>query len=83
MTSGSARTRPSTGSPATAGAAVEALPAATVVLLRPGPAGLETLLTHRPPTMAFAADIHVFPACGHIARSGKGYELVPAEWQPL
>ncbi|MBX9826648.1 MAG: MBL fold metallo-hydrolase [Xanthobacteraceae bacterium] len=24
-----------------------------------------------------------FPACGHIARSGKGYELVPAPWQPL
>ena len=24
-----------------------------------------------------------FPACGHIARSGKGYELVPLEWQPL
>jgi glyoxylase-like metal-dependent hydrolase (beta-lactamase superfamily II) len=24
-----------------------------------------------------------FPACGHIARRGKGYELVPAMWQPL
>jgi glyoxylase-like metal-dependent hydrolase (beta-lactamase superfamily II) len=24
-----------------------------------------------------------FPACGHIARSGKAYELVPVEWQPL
>jgi glyoxylase-like metal-dependent hydrolase (beta-lactamase superfamily II) len=24
-----------------------------------------------------------FPACGHIARGGKGYELVPAEWRPL
>jgi glyoxylase-like metal-dependent hydrolase (beta-lactamase superfamily II) len=24
-----------------------------------------------------------FPACGHIVRSGKGYELVPAPWQPL
>lgn len=24
-----------------------------------------------------------FPACGHIARSGKGYEFVPSEWQPL
>ncbi len=24
-----------------------------------------------------------FPACGHIARSGKGYELVPMMWQPL
>lgn len=36
-------------------------PAATVVLLRPGPTGLEVLLTHRPTTMAFAADMHVFP----------------------
>lgn len=36
-------------------------PAATVVLLRPGPAGPEVLLTHRPTTMAFAADMHVFP----------------------
>jgi glyoxylase-like metal-dependent hydrolase (beta-lactamase superfamily II)/8-oxo-dGTP pyrophosphatase MutT (NUDIX family) len=42
-------------------AAVEARPAATVVLLRPGPAGLEALLTHRPSTMAFAPDMHVFP----------------------
>ena len=24
-----------------------------------------------------------FPACGYIARSGAGYELVPAEWRPL
>jgi hypothetical protein len=24
-----------------------------------------------------------FSACGHIARSGKSYELVPVEWQPL
>ena len=24
-----------------------------------------------------------FPACGHIARSGKSYELVLVEWQPL
>ncbi|MEO7474937.1 MAG: MBL fold metallo-hydrolase, partial [Gemmatimonadales bacterium] len=39
----------------------EPIPAATVVLLRPGPTGLEALLTHRPSTMAFAADMHVFP----------------------
>jgi len=37
------------------------LPAATVVLLRPGPTGPEVLLTHRPTTMAFAAGMHVFP----------------------
>jgi hypothetical protein len=24
-----------------------------------------------------------FPACGHIAKAGAGYELVPVEWQPL
>ena len=24
-----------------------------------------------------------FPACGHIARAGTGYELVPMLWQPL
>jgi glyoxylase-like metal-dependent hydrolase (beta-lactamase superfamily II)/8-oxo-dGTP pyrophosphatase MutT (NUDIX family) len=40
---------------------VEARPAATVVLLRPGPAGLEALLTRRPATMVFASDAHVFP----------------------
>ena len=42
-------------------AVVEPRPAATVVLLRPGPTGLEALLTHRPTSMAFAADMHVFP----------------------
>ena len=36
-------------------------PAATVVLLRPGPGGPEVLLTHRPTTMAFAGGMHVFP----------------------
>jgi glyoxylase-like metal-dependent hydrolase (beta-lactamase superfamily II)/8-oxo-dGTP pyrophosphatase MutT (NUDIX family) len=39
----------------------EPRPAATVVLLRDGPGGLEVLLTHRPATMAFAPDVHVFP----------------------
>ena len=41
--------------------AVEPQPAATVVLLRPGVDGLEALLTRRPPTMAFAPDMFVFP----------------------
>lgn len=38
-------------------------PAATVVLLRPSPDGgePEVLLTQRPSTMAFGADLHVFP----------------------
>jgi glyoxylase-like metal-dependent hydrolase (beta-lactamase superfamily II)/8-oxo-dGTP pyrophosphatase MutT (NUDIX family) len=44
-----------------ASAHVEPRPAATVVLVRQGPNGLEVLLTHRPPSMAFAGDMHVFP----------------------
>ncbi|HEX5823376.1 MAG TPA: MBL fold metallo-hydrolase [Candidatus Limnocylindrales bacterium] len=56
-------------------------PAATVVLLRPGPGGPEVLLTHRPTTMAFAGGMHVFPggqvdsADGDVrllARSARG-----------
>ena len=39
----------------------EAVPAATVVLLRDGAAGLEVLLMRRPDTMAFAPGMHVFP----------------------
>ena len=35
--------------------------AATVVLVRPGPDGLEALLTKRPSSMAFAPDVYVFP----------------------
>jgi glyoxylase-like metal-dependent hydrolase (beta-lactamase superfamily II)/8-oxo-dGTP pyrophosphatase MutT (NUDIX family) len=40
---------------------VEPRPAATVVLIRTGDAGLEVLLTRRPSSMPFAADAHVFP----------------------
>jgi ribonuclease/clavin/mitogillin len=40
---------------------VEPRPSATVVLLRRGPSGPEVLLTHRPASMAFAGDMHVFP----------------------
>ena len=36
-------------------------PAATVVLVRPGPRGPEVLLTRRPSTMAFGPGLHVFP----------------------
>ena len=36
-------------------------PAATLVLLRPGPEGPELLLTQRPSSMAFAGDAFVFP----------------------
>jgi 8-oxo-dGTP pyrophosphatase MutT (NUDIX family) len=44
-----------------AGQASEPRPAATVVLLRPGPDGPEILLTQRPTSMSFAAGMHVFP----------------------
>jgi glyoxylase-like metal-dependent hydrolase (beta-lactamase superfamily II)/8-oxo-dGTP pyrophosphatase MutT (NUDIX family) len=40
---------------------VEPRPAATLVLLRPGRSGPEVLLGQRPPSMAFAPDVHVFP----------------------
>ena len=40
---------------------IEPRPAATVVIVRPGRGGLEALLTHRPASMAFAGDMHVFP----------------------
>jgi glyoxylase-like metal-dependent hydrolase (beta-lactamase superfamily II)/8-oxo-dGTP pyrophosphatase MutT (NUDIX family) len=42
-------------------ARVEPQLAATVVLVRPGRAGPEVLLTKRPASMAFAPDMHVFP----------------------
>lgn len=37
------------------------LPAATIVLLRPGRDGAEVLLIQRPATMSFGAGLHVFP----------------------
>ena len=40
---------------------VEPRLAATVVLVRPGRGGPEVLLTRRPPSMAFAPNMHVFP----------------------
>lgn len=45
-------------------------PAATLVLLRSGPAGLEVLLTKRPSSMAFGPDLHVFP--GGAVDAGDG-----------
>ena len=47
--------------PESASTAVVPRPAATVVLVRPGPRGLEVLLTRRPSTMAFGPGLHVFP----------------------
>lgn len=66
------------------GAVVEPIPAATVVLTRPAPhgEGLEVLLTRRPATMAFAADMHVFPGGRIDAADGDPRLLeraVPAE----
>jgi glyoxylase-like metal-dependent hydrolase (beta-lactamase superfamily II)/8-oxo-dGTP pyrophosphatase MutT (NUDIX family) len=56
--------------------AAPARPAATVVLLRPGPSsspnGPEVLLTLRPESMAFGAGLHVFP----------GGRIEPADGQP-
>jgi recombination protein RecT len=40
---------------------VEPRPAATIVLVRSAPGGLEVLLTRRPVSMAFAGGLHVFP----------------------
>jgi glyoxylase-like metal-dependent hydrolase (beta-lactamase superfamily II)/8-oxo-dGTP pyrophosphatase MutT (NUDIX family) len=53
----------------------EARPAATIVLVRPGPAGLEVLLTRRPDSMAFAAGLHVFPG-GRVDPADTAPELV-------
>ena len=50
-------------------------PAATVVLIRPGPAGPEILLTQRPSTMAFAPDMHVFPG-GAVDPADSNPELL-------
>ena len=53
---------------------VPARPAATVVLVRPGADGIEVLLTHRPATMAFAPDMHVFPG-GRVDAADAGATL--------
>ncbi len=55
------RRPPQEMSPSEGGRLAPLIPAATVVLLRPGAPGLEVLLTRRPGTMAFGPDIHVFP----------------------
>ncbi len=65
-----------TDAPAGPAGPVAPRPAATVVLLRPGPAGLEVLLTHRPATMAFAPDVHVFPG-GRVDAGDADPSLAP------
>ncbi len=54
---------------------VEARPAATIVLVRPGIDGLEVLLTQRPDSMAFAAGLHVFPG-GRVEPTDADPDLV-------
>jgi glyoxylase-like metal-dependent hydrolase (beta-lactamase superfamily II)/8-oxo-dGTP pyrophosphatase MutT (NUDIX family) len=51
---------------------VDPRPASTVVLLRPGRDRPEVLLTHRPATMAFAGDMHVFPGGAVDPADGEG-----------
>jgi len=46
------------------GRVVQPRDAATVVIIRDGPAGRETFLIRRQPTMAFAAGMYVFPGGG-------------------
>jgi len=52
------------------GAAAPARDAATVVLLRDGPVGVEVYLLRRAATMAFAAGMHVFPGGSVDPRDG-------------
>lgn len=56
--------------------------ASTVVLTRPGAAGLEVLLTQRPPSMNFAAGLHVFPGgavdAGDLNPALAGRSALPA-----
>ncbi len=55
-------------------------PAAAAVLLRPSPAGLEVLLTRRPASMRFGANLFVFPGGrldpGEDARSAAARETL-------
>jgi glyoxylase-like metal-dependent hydrolase (beta-lactamase superfamily II)/8-oxo-dGTP pyrophosphatase MutT (NUDIX family) len=58
-------------------------PAATVVLLRDAPTGLEVFLQHRVQAMAFAPNVHVFPGGGVDDRDrldGIGWAGPPASW---
>ena len=48
-----------------------AIPAATVVLLRDAPGGLETLMLRRNSKLAFAGGAWVFPVVGSIPRTTR------------
>jgi glyoxylase-like metal-dependent hydrolase (beta-lactamase superfamily II)/8-oxo-dGTP pyrophosphatase MutT (NUDIX family) len=56
--------------------------ASTVVLLRPGSDGPEVLLTHRPASMAFAPDLHVFPGGAVDADDGDPRWLARSALDP-
>ena len=68
---------------------VEPSLAGTVVLLRPGPAGPEVLLIHRPSSMAFGPGLHAFPGGkvdpvdGSPAALGRCRGVVAAEAEAL
>lgn len=75
---------------------VEPLPAATLLVLRPGRAGPEVLLTQRASNLRFGADMWVFPGgrvddgdAGHRAAAARetaeetGIEVEPDELIPL
>ena len=61
---------------------VEPRPAATIVLVRAGPDGLEVLLTRRPDSMAFAAGLHVFPG-GRVEPDDGDLRLVARASGPV
>lgn len=50
-------------------------PAATVLLLRDGPAGLEVLMTRRSPTASFAPGAYVFPGGGIDTQDAQAHAL--------
>ena len=64
------------------GPPVEPRPAATIVLVRPAPDGLEVLLTQRPDSMAFAAGLHVFPG-GRVEAADSDARLVARARGPV
>jgi glyoxylase-like metal-dependent hydrolase (beta-lactamase superfamily II)/8-oxo-dGTP pyrophosphatase MutT (NUDIX family) len=57
-------------------------PAATIVLVRSGPDGLEVLLTRRPDSMAFAAGLHVFPG-GRVEPADSDPRLIGRAGGPV
>ncbi|MEO8229366.1 MAG: MBL fold metallo-hydrolase [Chloroflexota bacterium] len=61
---------------------VEPRPAATIVLVRSAPGGLEVLLTRRPDSMAFAGGLHVFPG-GRVEAADSDPRLVARARGPV